>query len=95
MAVPSVHLVEGDGPRQLVYPVNQDRAVRYRIVREVIDTGENRRELAQLREEIANLPQPDNKELLELARQMHPFYSRRPELLARITELEAIVEVEQ
>ncbi len=93
MAVPSVHLVEGDGPRQLVYRDGPDRAVRYRVVRQVLDTRAKRDELDKLRAQTDEWVLPGDEELIELAKTVHPFYMQRPEMLARIAELESELEV--
>lgn len=69
-----------------VVKVSADKAIRYRVVEEVIDLRSLREELEYLE---APIPEPNIEELAELGKMIHPHYTKEenPDRVAEIKEI--------
>jgi hypothetical protein len=83
----SIDLSAKETPKEQIKNIDKDTSIRYQVVSEVIDLKRLRQELEQLE---FFMPEPTDEELIEIGKQMHPFYMQNDNSI-RIAEIKSIL----
>ena len=70
--------------------VDEDTAIKYKVVSEKIDLKALRQEKAELEEQL-NMKEPSKEELIELGKSQHPYYWDKTDIENRIKQIDDIL----
>lgn len=82
-------LKQGATLREIIVKQDENTAIKYILAERKIDLDQLRREKASLERQLADKPTPE--QLLQMAREQHPYYSGREDKEERIAVINAIL----
>ncbi len=86
-----IGLTQSSEIKEKIVKIDENTAIRYRVVEEAIDLGALRQEKEALEEQL-KMPEPTKEELLEQGKAMHPYYQDKSWIEQRIRKINSILE---